>query len=84
MMKIDLNNVVSILIDNDNINLKGAAVPWWDEYRITYHNIKRLPSKFDDMKILLDCRNSIGAKNRLDRIDGYNFVCRNRIKPRGG
>jgi len=40
MIKIDLNNVVSILIENDNIDLKGAAVPWWHEYRVTHHNIK--------------------------------------------
>ena len=41
-------------------NLKGAAVPGGDEYRVLHHNIQSLPSKFDDLKILLDYVNSNG------------------------
>ena len=46
-------------------DLKGAAVPGGDEYRLLHHNIQSLPSKFDDLKVLLDCMNSNGKKTRL-------------------
>ena len=64
-----------------------------------HHNIQSLPSKFDDLKILLDsmsendkkpdfilCETFLTTRNEdMFKINGYNFVCRNRSKPyRGG
>ena len=64
MMTIDFNNVMErfnrecIYYGVDD--LKGATVPGGDECRVVHHNIKSLPSKFDDLKIFLDCLNSNG------------------------
>ena len=35
-------------------DLKDITVPGGSEYRVMHHNIQSLPSKFDDLKILLD------------------------------
>ena len=80
-------------------DLKDITVPGGSEYRVMHHNIQSLPSKFDDLKILLDsmsendkkpdfillCETFLTTRNEdMFKINGYNFVCRNRSKPRGG
>jgi hypothetical protein len=92
----ELFNRECIYYDVDD--LKGVTVPGGDEYRVVHHNIQSLPSKFDDLKIFLDCMNSNGKKpdfillcetfltirnDNMFHLDGYNFECHNRTRPRG-
>ena len=80
-------------------DLKNITVPGGSEYRVMHLNIQSLSSKFDDLKILLECMNENNKKpdfillcetfltvrnENMFKINGYNFVCRNRSKPRGG
>ena len=82
-------------------DLKDITVPGGSEYRVMHHNIQSLPSKFDDLKILLDfmsendkktdffllCKTFLTTRNEdmfEINVYKYNFVCRNRSKPRGG
>ena len=59
----ELFNRECIYYDVDD--LKGVTVPGGNEYRVVHHNIQSLPSKFDDLKIFLDCMNSNGKKQTL-------------------
>jgi exonuclease III len=81
-------------------DLEHVSVREKNEYRVMHLNIQSLPSKFDNLKIMLYRMQDIGK--RLDfillcetfltmtnahmfNIDGYNFVCYNRKNSsRGG
>ena len=93
----ELFNRECIYYDIDDLN--GVTVPGGDECRVVHHNIQSLPSKFDDLKIFVDCLHTNGKKpdfillcetfltisnDNMFHIDGYNFVYHNRTKSRGG
>jgi len=66
MMRLDfeqcgeLINIECTYFDVDN--LKCVTVSGGGEYKEVYHSIQSLLSKFDDLKIFLDCVNSNGKK----------------------
>ena len=88
-IKIYLLNVENFFMYVDD--LKDITVPGGSEYRVMYHNIQSLPSKFDDLKILLDsmsendkkadfillCETFLTTRNEyMFKINGYGIANR--------
>jgi len=79
--------------------VKHVSVPGPKELRIMHINIQSLPSKFDNLKILVDeldqlgkhldliliCETFLNSSNaHMYNIPGFNFVCHNRTCSAGG